>query len=832
MAKHQSAVREPSPAKIQTSRAPSRYNLLPLLPLLAGSGCAALIYEIVWFQLLQLVIGSSAVSLGLLLAFYMGGLCLGSVLFGRLAPFYGKGRLHARRIYGFLELGIAAFGIIALYGVPLIGRLYLAGPTNGLAGLVFRGVVAGLCLAPPTLLMGCTFPAAARWIEMRRDGVSWLGLLYSANTSGAVAGCVLAGFYLLRVHNLAVATYAAAAMNVAVALTAFLLPSAAGAWDAETLPAAPPQRARGTLWIYASIGLSGLTALGAEVVWTRLLSLLLGATVYTFSIILAVFLVGLWAGSTGGSLAIRQFSDPRLALAGCQVLIGLACAWTAYTLAYGLPYWPVDPWLSINPWMNFEIDVLRCAWAILPAALLWGASFPLALACAAGEDEDPARLTGEVYAANTAGAIAGALLFSLVLIPSMGTAGSQQILVWVAALSAAAALAPLGLMRLAWGCAVAVVLAWIASSTISEVPWQMIAYGRRVAPALRAAHLGTEANAQVPLFVGEGINSSVVIAQRGDERLKDRVFYVSGKAEASSEPVDMRLQRMMGHLPALIHPDPGSVLVVGFGAGVTAGSFVPYPEVQRIVICELEPLIPAASGNFFAQQNNNVLLDSRTSVVYDDARHSILTNPDKFDIITTDPIHPWVKGTSTLYSREFYELEKRRLNPGGVVAQWLPLYESDEDTVRTELATFFSVFPGGTVWSNYKDGDGYDLVLLGRAEESAIDVDAMDRRLKTAAYARVSASLAEVGLPSAVDLLATYVGRAPDLQPMLAGAQINDDLSMRLQYLAGLGLNSAESARLYHEILSYRKFPEALLTGSGERIAALRESLQRAALTF
>jgi spermidine synthase len=629
-----------------------------------------------------------------------------------------------------------------------------------------------------------------------------------------------------------VATYAAASMNVAVALIAFLLPARAPVNDAEPDLSAPPLRARGAIWIYVSIGLSGLAALGAEVVWTRLLSLLLGATVYTFSIILAVFLVGLWAGSGAGSLAIRRFSDPRLALFGCQLLLALACAWTAYTLARSLPYWPVDPWLSINPWMNFEIDVLRCAVAILPAALLWGASFPLALSCAAGEGEDPARLTGEVYAANTAGAIAGALLFSLVLIPSAGTAGSQQFLVWVVAASAVAALTPWGLIerapkRLAAGCAAAAALAWMASSTVSEVPWQMIAYGRRVAPILRAAHSGTEGNPQMPLFVGEGINSSVVISQRGDQRF----FYVSGKSEASSAPADMRLQRMMGHLPALIHPNPRSVLVVGFGAGVTAGSFIPYPEVRNLFICELEPLIPPASGKFFSKQNNNVLLDPRTNVVYDDARHFILTSPDKFDIITTDPIHPWVKGTSALYSKEFYELEKRHLNPGGVAAQWLPLYESDEDTVRTELATFFSVFPDATVWSNYLDGDGYDLVLLGRAN-APIDVDAMDRRLRTPEYAPVSASLAEVGFSSAVDLLAIYAGRAPDLQPMLAGAQINDDLSMRLQYMAGFGLNSADAARLYHEILSYRRFPEGLLTGTGERIAALRELLQRAALTF
>ena len=836
MAKHRAAIIAEPPPPVS---APPRYALAPLLFLLAGSGCAALIYEIVWFQLLQLVIGSSAVSLGLLLASYMGGLCLGSVAFARLVPRESSGRYAPRRVYAMLELGIAAFGVLALFGVPLISELSLLVPKAGFAGLVFRGFIAALCLLPPTMLMGGTFPAAARWIEDRaaaqsrdsdRRSVAWLGLLYAANTCGAVAGCVLAGFYLLRVHDLAVATYTAAAINVAMALIAFLLPGRAGT-ALQRQAGTRPLRAAGAAWIYVSIGLSGLAALGAEVVWTRLLSLLLGATVYTFSIILAVFLAGIWAGSTAGSAFARQLRhDARLALAGCQLLIVLACAWTAHIVASSLPYWPIDPSASIDPWMNFQLDVIRCAWAILPAAMFWGASFPLALACAAREGEDPARLTGEVYAANTAGAIAGALLFSLVLIPSAGTAGSQEILVWTAALGAVAALIPLlsverGVKWFGAGCAAALILALAFGLTIPAVPWQMIAYGRRVAPAFSQMQ---KTGQPTPLFVGEGVDSSVVISQEG----ANRIFFVSGKSEASSAPVDMRLQRMMGHLPALVHPHPASVLVVGFGAGVTAGSFVLYPEVRSIVICELEHLIPPASGNYFSKQNNNVIHDARTHVVYDDARHYILTSADKFDVITTDPIHPWVKGTSALYSKEYYELVKAHLNPGGIAAQWLPLYESDENTVRTELATFFSVFPSATVWSNYLDVDGYDLMLMGRAEESPIDVDVMDRRLKSPEYAGVSAALSESRFPSAVDLLDTYAGRAPDLQPMTAGAQINDDLSMRLQYLAGLGLNAAQSSRLYHEILSYRIFPESLLTGTGERIGVLRERLGRAALAF
>jgi spermidine synthase len=813
-----------------------------LLLLLAGSGCAALIYEIVWFQLLQLVIGSSAVSLGLLLAAYMGGLCLGSIALPRIVAAWR----HPLLVYGILELGIGACGIAVLYGVPWVGRIYLVGATWGLAGLVFRGVIAAMCLLPATLLMGASLPAIARWVETTPKGVSWLGLLYGANIAGAVAGCVLAGFYLLRIYDMTVGTYVAATINVVVALLGFALAVPTRGLRGRSAPAEPaaaPLRAPGAAFVYLAVAFSGLTALGAEVVWTRLLSLLLGATVYTFAIILAVFLLGLWAGSSGGAMLSRRLSEPLWALAACQILLAVSIAGAAYTLSYLLPYWPVDPWLSINPQFNFDLDVTRCLRTIFPATLMLGASFPLALAGAAAAGQDPGRLSGGIYAANTAGAIVGALTFSLVLIPTIGTRGSQQLLIWLAAAGTAAALAAAylkvgrekaSIMRqrpsviFVAGCAGAAFLAWLLTLAVADMPWQATAYGRRVAPILRDLDLASDPRPSKPLFVGEGVSSSVVITERGDQRF----FYVSGKSEASSALLDMRLQRMMGHVPALIHRLPRSVLVVGFGAGVTAGAFVPYPEVQSIVICELEPMIPPASDEFFGKQNYHVLRNPRTRMVYDDARHFIFTTADKFDVITTDPIHPWVKGTSTLYSREYFELVKRHLNPGGVAAQWLPVYESDEDTVKTELATFFSVFPNSTIWSNYLNGDGYDLVLLGRPDDAPINIDDMQRRLNSPGYAGVASSLAEVGFQSAWDLMGTYSGRAADLQALLRDTAVNRDLNLRLQYIAGLGLNSVTSAQVYRTILRYRTFPEGLLAGAEERLDELREIIGRRHRTF
>jgi spermidine synthase len=780
-----------------------------LLVLFAGSGCSALIYEIVWYQLLQLVIGSSAVSLAVLLATFMGGLCMGSLLLPRLK----LGGQHPLRVYGKLELGIGACGIAVLFLMPLVDSLYTSAVGHGMPAILLRALVSGLCLLPPTFLMGASLPAASRWTASSPEGVGMLGMLYGANTVGAVAGCLLAGFYLLRVFDLATATLVAAAINVIVGLASFYLarraPEHAAASDAA------PSIAAGAWPVYLTIALSGATALGAEVIWTRNLGLMLGATVYTFSIILAVFLTGIGIGSAAGSRAASGTRHPRALLGFSQLLAALAVAWTAYQMSYSLPYWPINPLLSTSPWYTFQIDLVRCLWALLPAALLWGASFPLALAAAATSESDPGRLVGGIYAANTGGAIVGALGFSLVLIPWIGTGPSQAVLICMLGVSGLVMMAQLGrsaLVRVLGAGAVAATVALVAQ-TVSPVPGMLIAYGRRMMISRGSSEV---------LYTGEGINSSIAITRWADGAVQ---FHVSGKVEASTEPYDMRLQRMLGHLPALVHKRPESVLVVGFGAGVTAGSFVVHPEVKRIVICEMEPLIPRIATKYFGPQNYFVVNDPRTRLIYDDARHFVLTTSEKFDIITSDPIHPWVKGSATLYSKEYFELVKRHLNPGGVITQWVPLYESDPETVKSEIATFFDVFPNGTIWGNAISGGGYDVVLMGQVDPARIDVDSIQARMDAPEGARVAESLRAVDFGGAMGLLGTYAGQQPDLRPWLEGAQINRDGNLRLQYMAGLALNVSQEGAIYNQMLAYRKFPEKLFAGSAERLRALRSAL-------
>jgi spermidine synthase len=779
-----------------------------LFALFVGSGCSALIYEIVWFQLLQMLVGSTAVSLAVLLGTYMGGMCLGSLGLSRVV----SATRHPLRVYAVLELGIAAVGVAILFLAPALYDSYASLDAGGPGSLVARVVVCVVCLLVPTVLMGATLPAVARWVEATPTGVSWLGLFYGGNIVGAVAGCLLAGFYLLRVYDSSVATYVAAGINVAVALLAYAVAAVVPHRPVAVVPAGSAGPVPDRWPVYLALGLSGAAALGAEVVWTRLLSLLLGGTVYTFSIILAVFLTGLGIGSTAGAGLAKSARSPRLTLAFVQALVVAAVTWSAFQLTTGVPYWPSEPRYAeaAGPWRSFQFDLVRCLFAILPAAVLWGMSFPLALAAVASPGRDAGRVVGGAYAANTLGAIAGAVAFGVFVVPQYGSRSAGAALVAIAAAAAIVLLAfPVRTLTVARALTVLIVagVAAFAAKQLPETPWQLIAYGR---------NLPRQQNDEAEcLFVGEGMNSSVAVVR---DSLNDRNFYVSGKIEASSTRTDMRLQRMLGHIPALLHPNPKTVLVVGCGAGVTAGSFLTHPSVERVVICEIEPLIPTRVAPHFKDENYDVVNDPRVTIVYDDARHYMLTARETFDVITSDPIHPWVKGAASLYTKEYFDLVKKRLNPGGVVSQWVPLYQSSPAVVKSEVATFLAAFPDGTVWGNAAERlvenqyveEGYDTVVLGRADAGPIDLSALSRRVDRPDHERVAASLRDVGFHTLRHIIGTYACRASDMKDWLADAAINHDRNLRLQYLAGLGVNAVAEGAIYDAMRKGRTFPEDL----------------------
>jgi spermidine synthase len=286
------------------------------------------------------------------------------------------------------------------------------------------------------------------------------------------------------------------------------------------------------------------------------------------------------------------------------------------------------------------------------------------------------------------------------MVPAFGSSVSQQVLALASGGSALllfgaqrglGSRGEFGMLRATAAAALIAAFAILMIQLVPPVSGRVIAIGRR-------AH-DSDTVLESILFAGEGRTSSVAVVDYPSAN--SRSIHVGGKVMASTIPEDMRLQRMMGHLPALMHPNPKTALVIGFGAGVSAGSLVVHPEIERIVICDFEPLMPKIGGKYFAAENYNVVDDPRVEVVLDDARHFIATSREQFDIITSDPLDPWMDGAAVLYTVEFYEFARKRLRPGGIVAQWLPLYETDLPSMKSELASFLEVFPEGTVWSSH-----------------------------------------------------------------------------------------------------------------------------------
>jgi len=503
------------------------------------------------------------------------------------------------------------------------------------------------------------------------------------------------------------------------------------------------------------------------------------------------------------------------ALGWSQIFLAFGMAWTAWVIVNSLPYWQDDVLTTGDPWHMYYLDIKRVVYALLPATLFWGASFPLACAAVAKPGEDSGRAAGGVYAANTLGGIIGALVVSLWMIPAIGSYATEQTMLVIAALSGLVAIVPV--MKKSFfpiaGVAAATVVALLCAWTMDPVPGELIAYGRRMAANQGFSKI---------LYTKEGRNSSVAIS-----RWNNGTVYVNvnGHVEATTEIFDMKLQRMVGHLPALLHPNPKSVLGIGFGAGVSAGTFTRYPGIEHITVCEIEPVIPPASTKYFGDQDYRVALNPKTRIVFDDARHYLMTTTDKYDIIASDPLDVFIKGTAALYSKEYFESVKRHLNPGGMFSLYVPLYETDEATFQSELKTFFDAFPEGSVWANLRDGLGYDMVFFAQMGPLRINLDTVEARYSLPEHEPVRESLRDIGINNLFDLFSTYTGNARDMYPWVKDAVPNTDGDLKLSYLAGWGINATLDDYLYRQMLKYRKRPTEVFSGDPEKVRILLDAV-------
>jgi spermidine synthase len=750
------------------------------------SGASALVYEVVWLRWLVHLFGATTLAISTILTAYMSGLALGSWLAGRWAAAVAR----PLRAYGLLELAIGAYALalpLLLGGV--VPGLRLVGATEASSYVALslgRFVFAILLLAIPTACMGATLPILARFATPRLQQLGGrVGRLYAVNTAGAVLGTAVAGLVLLPTLGTTLTNQVAVALNVAVGVAAIVAgrrlvePPAAGAGSlegpAELAGPVDPGARRAAAAAFATIALSGALAMVYEVAWTRALALVLGSSVYAFTIMLVTFLGGLAGGSYLLARRVDRLVEPGLALGAVQLGIGVS----ALAGVWLLPELP-HLFLWLFGWSGGRHDLLLVLQLLLSAALILvpalgsGAVFPICVRLTAPVVGLASRSVGNLYAVNTVGAIIGSFAGGFVLLPAAGIRGTLLVAVLLDLACAAAlfvvlpARPRLALVAVAALLAVAVPVvtpSWPALTMVSGVA----VYAERYHRLSREEFRQRRERARLA-FYEEGLTTTVSVEEsRGDFYLR-----VNGKTDASSG-IDMPTQVLAGHLPLLFHVAPQDVLVIGLGSGVSVGATLRHP-LGRVTVVELERAVVTAS-RLFEHVNGRPLADPRTRLVINDARNFLLLTSDRFDVIVSEPSNPWVTGAASLFTRDFFELARARLRPGGVYGQWLQLYSLTPETLRTVIATFQTVFPHVVVFQTINQ----DTFLVGSADPFRVDFAALERRLQTDA---VRADLERVGLHEPADLFAWLLLDIEDVPRFARGAELNTDDNARLEFTA------------------------------------------------
>ncbi len=735
---------------------------LPLL--VAVSGGATLVYESVWMRSLGLILGNTTDAVAMVLAVFMGGLALGSAIAAR------RPVADPLRAYGLVEIGI---GVSALLSVPLLralpwayGALAGRGELEGAVELAGRVTLAAIVLLPATVMLGMTIPLAVEVLARGGRPIrASFGRLYMLNTLGGAAGVALAPFLLMPALGMRGTLMAAAAGSLAVGAVALYWRhgttfAAVDPRSDSPVPTGDEQAHRRVLCAGLA-AVSGAATFGLEVVWTRSYALVIGSSVYAVNLMLLAVLLGIAGGAFVYGRVGARIQRPTRAVG--QLFAGAALAVLVGQWAIGgLPVACLVA-LDVLPvsFLAYQLaGLVLCLATMLPVTLVLGFTFPLLLHLADAERASAQQASGWLYAWNTGGAIVGVLAASLVLVPRLGLQPSYLVLAalllgggtWAIAEAASwrpllRALVPTGLVIL------------IGVLSPRWAPWDPVLmssgvhrYGLewRDRPG-SAFELGDWLREQRELvFYREGSEAVVAVSENDDGR---SLLSVNGEFAAGSSAEDAVPQKLIAHVPMLLHPEPRRVLVIGWGAGATVAAAALYPAVESIECVEIEPAVYEAAP-LFAELGGALVDDPRFAISFRDGRNHLLRARETWDVIVSEPSNPWISGVSSLFTREFYEVIESRLAPGGVFGQRFHYDHLDAFDVRVEMKTFFTVFPHASLWLvpplTASDGTtslGADMLLVGSLEPHGLD------------WARLEERLGET--PVGEDLRATRVLRDP-----------------------------------------------------------------------
>ena len=786
-----------------------------------------MIYEVVWTRLLTLVMGNTHYSVATVLTVFMAGLALGSFLGGRLIDIKGNPLI----VYAVIEAAIGIYCFLIPHmieaALPLLKWIYANYRDDYASASLYRFFVCGAILLLPTTLMGATLPALGKLVatEARAIGRD-VGTLYAMNTFGAVFGALASVYIFMRYFGVEGTILIAASANIGVAALVLALrkfgktevSAAPGRLDSETAPV-EKRHSGGMVFIYICFALSGVSALIYQVAWNRIFSLLLGSSIYAFSLILTTFIFGLAVGTAVFAKICDIFSDLRKVFGWLQIGIALSA------LA-AIPFFGLAPlanrWVYLNWGQTFAsiqgTNFLMIFALVFTPTFFMGAQFPIVVKLAERGLPTLGRIVGAVYATNTVGAILGSFLGGFILIPWLGV---QNTIVFAVMLNIL-----LGLSLFFSSSALRGSVKYYVLPTIFILvfmgarqmpPWDkaVISSGSFMPYKIDDLEQALSGSNKI-LFYKEGVHTTVTteLAVTGNIFLR-----VNGKTDASLAQ-DMRTQLLSGYLPMFLHTDPRSALVIGQGSGITLGAVESFPA-EKIDLVEISPAVIEGS-KFFSPFNHNALDDQRLTLILEDGRNHITLVDEKYDVIISEPSNPWISGVGALFTQDFFALVDKRLNPDGIVCIWINANMSP-DSFKSIIKAFISVFPQVTMWESIP---GDDYLLIGSQSPYKLPYEKVKAFLADPAKGK---DLRRIGVSSVSDLMALMIMDNERLADFSASAPVHTDDNSLLEFAAPEYVYKDERDIIVRQIKPYFKVQTSLLSFSSLEGPSRAEVLQRMA---
>lgn len=794
------------------------------------SGATGLTYEVVWTRILNLIFGHTTFAVSTILSAFMGGLAIGSYIIGQwLDNQYEKHKQSQKQlslihIYAILEGGIALSALFSLPAFKFIEIIFINimadfSPPFYIMSLI-RFVLCFIVLLIPTTLMGGTLPVISKFlIQNPIDKKSKFALIYAVNTFGAVIGTVATGFFLLPKLGITYTIWIAVIINTVICaffLSIKRVDIKSGLNITGTEENAKPYSRTLTLDSRLLITIAFLTGAASmlfQIGWTRTLSLAIGSSVYAFTTILTIFLLGIAVGSfIMRFLPSNKFSI-KFNLGGILLLLGIS-AIAVHPLIGELPYFVVRFFKIVAPSFTSALllNFLFSFAVVFIPTLFMGMALPQLVHIFTEDIHEFAKGIGIIYSANTIGAICGSFITGFILVPVFGLEITLKIGILIYILTGiffwvTSAIQQKTPFLLPVSTLLVLLLYWLTFLYLPKWNKAQLSIG----PAIRPQSLQGKSkraflsqSGQI-IYYKDGINSTVTVHRFGTHNHELLTVKVNGKPDASTsnenqaEQTDMPTQYLLGYLPLFYHPKPENVAVIGLGSGVTAGSAAQVPDVKRIDCIEIEPAMLEAS-RFFDKYNHNALSNPKVNAIINDGRTFLLSAKKKYDVIISEPSNPWIAGIANLFSDDFYKIAVSKLSENGIMCQWLQFYALDPKDFRMILATFFKNFPHGSIWL----GKNGDTILLGSRHKLQFNYERVEQLMKN--IPSIKSDMENIQIFSPFALLSHYIGEKDIFTKLFHTAKINTDNKPLLEFSAPKYLYERENYQMinYHGLFSMK----------------------------